>query len=207
MTRSRIDCALKAQGLAKKLVLTGLCFFTLGCQADSLMVGDRLDVRPPASWRVARLNLRPVPGEPIAAWSGPQGSTLIVYRALPIPGGTPESIATTLVHSLTNLPGIEIQSRRVQIVDGRAVARVEIIGPGTGDALAPSSTGKPTPPPGKSLIPTRELILGLPGREETLYFSWGIPESGREQLLPEIEATIASLRLPPDDESTSKYRE
>jgi hypothetical protein len=136
-----------------------------------------------------------VPGKPIAAWRGPKEASLVAYRTLPIPGGTAESIAGELENRLTNLPGLEVKVRKVVKVDGRSAAWVEIVAPGSGKAIAPSSVGKPMPPAGEALIPTRELIVGFVGTVETIYLRWTFPESLKERLLPDIEETLKRVRL------------
>ena len=50
----------------------------------------------------------PVPGDPLAAWSAERAS-LVVYRGLPIHGGTAEGIAEALANRLTNLPGMRVE--------------------------------------------------------------------------------------------------
>ena len=197
MLRIRFDCAMAIHRIGLGLIVVVAGIAALGCSSDDSLAGMGLEVKPPATWHPIDPKTRTVPGKALAAWSGPQNSTLVVYTTLPIPGGTPESLARSLANRLTNLAGIEIKVERVDKVDNRQAARVELVGPGTGDALAPSSIDRPMPPPGKTLIPTRELILGLNGPDETLFLAWNLPESARDQILPEIEETVSKLRLPP----------
>ena len=179
----------------------GLFLSSAGCGSGDPLESAGIGLRPPTGWKPTDPRTWYVPGKAIAAWTGPKGASLIAYRALPIPGSTADSIATSIANRLINLPGLEIKRKTVETVDGREVARVEIVGPGTGETIAPSSIGKAMPPAGKSLVSTREIILGMAGREDTLYLSWGFPESARDLVLPEVETMIKALELPPADAS------
>ena len=55
-------------------------------------------------------------------------------------------------------------------------ARVEVIAPGTGDAVAPSGLGEPIEPSGKTLMPTRQVTLAFARPTETIYMTWHMPE-------------------------------
>jgi hypothetical protein len=136
-----------------------------------------------------------VPGKPLAAWSGPEGSSLVVYRTLPWPGGTAEMIAESLATRLTNLPELKVAEKRLEKVAGLSAARVESVGAGNGDAFAPSGVGTPIATQGKPLISTRQVTLGIPRSDGTLFLSWHMPESVHEKLTPGIDATLASLHL------------
>jgi hypothetical protein len=136
-----------------------------------------------------------VPGEPLAAWAGPDGSSLSIYRALPDPDGSAEALVTGLANRLDNLPGVQIRERTTEAVAGTTAARVELVGPGTGDALAASGTGTPVAPDDTELVPTRQVTLGFIRPSGTLYLSWHLPESSYERIAPEIRATVKSLRL------------
>jgi len=140
---------------------------------------------------------------PLAAWSGPEGSSLVIYRGLPIPGGTAATIALALSTRLENLPGVQVVERRIEQLGGVAAARVEIVAPGSGDALAPSGAGTPVAPEGTSLVPTREITLGFVRPGDTVYLTWHHPESSRDRIGPEISATIDSLRLASSWKATS----
>ena len=134
----------------------------------------------------------------LAAWTGPEGSSLVVYRSLPVPGGTPETIAEALVNRMENLPGVEIRERRTESVGGIVAARVELVAPGTGDALAPSGAGSFVVPEGKTLVPTRQVTLGFLTEDRTIYLRWHLPDSLHDRIAPDIRATIESLRLAAD---------
>src|SRR5206468_136750 len=124
---------------------------------------------PPASWRRVDPSARMVPGLAMAAWTGPDGSSLVVYRTLPIPGGSAATIAEGLANRLENLPGLHIRVRRTETVAGTTAARVEVVGPGSGDAMAPSGAGTPIAPAGKPLTPTHQVTLGFVRPGDTLY--------------------------------------
>ena len=92
-----------------------------------------------------------------------------------------------------------------ETVAGLQAARVVVVGPGTGDALAPSGVGTPVAPPGKALIPTRRVILAIPRRADTLTLLWHYPESSREAIGPQVDDTIRSLKVSDAAASTSSY--
>jgi hypothetical protein len=145
-----------------------------------------------------------VPGRALAAWSGPEGSSLVVYRTLPIPGGgTPEMITEALANRLMNLPELKLLSRRVESLTGATAGRVEVVAPGFGDSLAPSGIGSPIAIDGKELIPTRQITLGIPRASGPLYVTCHVPESAFAQVAPEIETAFRSLKLSPDTGSSS----
>jgi len=100
-----------------------------------------------------------------------------------------------LSNRLENLPGLTLRVRRAASVADTTAAWVEVVAPGTGDALAASGAGTPVVPAGKLLIPTRQVTLGFLRPEATLYIAWHVPEASYGQIEPEIEATIASLRF------------
>ena len=100
------------------------------------------------SWHAQNSAKWMVPGTALAAWSGPDGSSFVVYRTLWVPGGSAEMLAEALGNRLENLPGLKLLVKRTETLAGVAAARVEVVAPGTGDSLAatglgelPSSTG------------------------------------------------------------------
>jgi hypothetical protein len=119
----------------------------------------------------------------------------VVSRALPIPGGTAEGVAVALANRLANLPGLRVEVETTEAHDGHRFARVEVVAPGTGDALAPSGAGTPVAPEGRSLIPTRRIILGLVRPADTLYLTWHAPESERTRLAEQVDLTLRRLRV------------
>jgi hypothetical protein len=169
---------------------------TLGCGPAGSEGFPGFELAPPATWRRVEPSAWMVPGVPLAAWSGPEGSSLVVYRTLPLPGGSAATIAEGLANRLENLPGLQVRERRTETVAGRSAARVEVVAPGTGDVLASSGVGTPVAPAGKSLTPTHQVTLGFVEPDRTLYFTWHIPESSYDRTAPEIQATLDSLRFP-----------
>lgn len=179
----------------------------LGCEPGSPIAQAGLELELPASWKPIDPKSRMVPGTALAAWSGPQGSTLVLFSTLPIPGGSAESITTSLADRLTNITEMEVKSRKVVDIGNHKAARVEVVAPGTGDTIAPTSVGKPMSPEGKPLIPTREVMVAIAGANQTVRLSWTLPESSRDQILPDIEATLSKLRFLPGFEvgATQSY--
>jgi hypothetical protein len=144
-----------------------------------------------------------VPGVPLAAWSGPDGSSLVLYRSLPVPGGSATMVAESLANRLENLPELRLLVKRTEDLAGTAAARVEVVAPGTGDALAASGLGTPIAPAGKTLAPTRRVVLGFARPGQTLYLAWHMPESSYDRIAPEIQATLETLRFTSSGELSS----
>jgi hypothetical protein len=158
---------------------------------------------PPASWRSTSPSSHQVPGVPLAAWIGPEGSSFVVYRTLPAPGGSAKMIADALANRLVNLPSLELVVNRTENIAKMSAARIEVVAPGTGDALAPSGIGRPIAPDGKILIPTREVTIGFPRPDATLFLTWDVPESAYGRIAGEIEATLESIRFSSSGTPTS----
>jgi hypothetical protein len=160
----------------------------------------------PRSWEPADPLSWKVPGTPLAAWSGPEGSSLVIYQTLPDAGATAGSIAEALANRLLNLPELVLRSRRIETLAGRSAARLEVIAPGSGAAFAPSGAGAPVATEGKPLVPTHQVTVGFPRSRGTLFLSWHTPEQAQDRIAPEIEAMLQSLKLTADDGlSTSHY--
>ncbi len=178
-----------------------------GCQPSSPLkqAGIGLDLSSP--WQPAEPLRWMVPGKALAAWQGPEGSSLVVYRTLPVPGGgSAAMIVESLANRLINLPELDVLVRRTEALAGATVARVEVVAPGFGDALAPSGIGKPIALEGKSLIPTHEVTIGIPRTAGPLYLTWHAPESAFARIAPEIEAALRGLKLSADTRpSTDSY--
>jgi len=189
VVRAPIKIALLVHSLA------GLLGLISGCQPAGPLGRAGVELTPPASWRPAKASAQMVPGVALAAWSGPDGSSLVLYRTLWVPAGTAEMLDEALGNRLENLPGLRLLVKRTEIAGGRVAARVEVVAPGTGGALAATGLGTPVEPPGETLFPTRQVTLGfaLPG--DTLYLTWHVPESSYEKIAPEIESTLESLRF------------
>ncbi len=168
-----------------------------GCQRGDRLESAGITLAPPGSWqRVDRLSYM-VPGEPLAAWAGPDGASLVVYRTLWMPAGTAEMLAEALGNRLENLPGAKLLVKRTETAGGLTAARVELVAPGSGSAVAASGLGAPVEQPGKTLIPTRAITLGFARNDDTIYITWNLPDSLFERVAPEIQASIDSLRLSP----------
>ena len=139
-----------------------------------------------------------VPGIALAAWNSPEGSSLVVYRTLPVPGGTPDSIAEALVNRMENLPGVEIREFRTESVGG-IVAAGRARRPG--DRRCPGSQrGRVVRGArrGKHYVPTRQVTLGFFTEDRTIYLRWHLPDSLHDRIAPDIRATIESLRIAAD---------
>jgi hypothetical protein len=143
-----------------------------GCRPAGPLARAGISVTPPASWRPAQPSASKIPGVSLAAWTGPDGSSLVLYRTLPAPGGSAKMIGEALANRLSNLPGLKLVVHRMETVAGTPIA-----------------------PAGKSLLPTREVTLGFHRPDATLFLTWNIPESSYGRLAPEIDATLESVRF------------
>ena len=177
------------------LSMTAALVLISGCQPAGPLARAGIDFTVPASWRPVKPTASRVPGVPLAAWAGPDGSSLVLYRTLPVPGGSPAMIAEALANRLENLPELRLVVNRTEKIGDTTAARVEVVAPGTGDALAPSGTGPPTAPAGKTLIPTRQVTLGFHRPDATLFLTWDSPESSYERIAAEIKATLETVRF------------
>jgi hypothetical protein len=166
-----------------------------GCQPAGSLERAGLALNVPDAWRPIETPTRQVPGVALAAWDGPEGSSLVIYRALPAPGYTPAMIAEALANRMENLPELRLVVNRTETVAGTTAARVEVVAPGTGDALAPSGIGTPKAPDGRTLIATRQVTMGFLKPSGTIYLLWNSPESSYGRIAPDIEATLESIRF------------
>lgn len=176
-----------------------------GCQPDAPLARAGVHLSPPASWRPVARTTWPVPGTPLAAWSGPNGSSLVVYRALPIPDGNAKGVAEALANRLSNLPGLELVVRRTEEWGKAEAGRVEAVAPGTGDSLAPSGTGVPAVRDGRELIPTRRVVLGFPRASAPIFLAWHAPESANAELQEQVQTILQGLRLDSPQARHSSY--
>ena len=150
----------------------------------------------PDSWQPVQPLHWAVPGVALAAWAGlmvlPWFST-VLFQFLE---GTAAQIADALANRLENLPGLRIVVKRTESVGGTPAARIEVVAPGTGDAIASSGTGTViAAPEGKSLVPTHQVTVGFVRPSETLYVVWHMPESSHDRITPDIDTMLRSFRF------------
>ena len=176
-----------------------------GCSSRSALARAGVDLEVPAQWSPVPKDSRIVPGTPLAAWSGPSGSSLVVYTSLPIPEGQASALADQLATRLENLPGLRIVAAKTERIAGIESARVEVVAPGTGDALAPSGTGAPVSPSGSELVPTRRVMIGFIRPGDTLTLVWHAPEVAYASIEPQVEAMLKSLTVELKPADTSAY--
>lgn len=196
----RIRCALWTY--ISNTALGALLAVIVGCQPAAPLDRAGIGLEPPTSWQPKNRTTWMVPGTPLAAWSGPDGSSLAVYRTLP--GASTEMLAEALANRLENLPGLKLLVKRTETVAGVPAARVEVIAPGTGDILAASGIGTPIETPGKALIPTRQVTLAFTQPSATIYLTWHMPERSYNRIEPDIRATLQSLRFDSRRESAPR---
>jgi hypothetical protein len=183
-------------GRDRGLVVALLLLASAGCGSSATL--DALGISglaPSGSWKPADPASFVVPGRAIAAWTGPEGSSLVVYRALPAPRTDAEGLVREMTTRMENLPDLRVIKAGVRTVAGVSAAWVEIVAPGTGDALAPSGLGKPIAPEGKRLVPTRRVAIGIAGRDQIVWFLWHSPESAASSLATEVDAAVAKLTI------------
>jgi len=183
--------------LARRGVIAVAGVFVLlaaGCEPPSMAGGFGPRLKLPDGWKAVDRETYRAPGRRLAAWSGPEGSSLIAYRTVPDPDGSAEQLLATVVNRLTNLPGFNLVERRVETVAGVPAARIEVVAPGTGAEIAPTGLGVPAE--GPNLVPTREVTIGFPRADGSLFLVWRMPESAHEKLGPAIDSALASLTLP-----------
>ena len=139
------------------VLATGLELLS-GCQPAGTLDRAGVAITPPDLGNPSSPCAWAVPGVALAAWAGPDGSSMVLYRILPAPRGTAAQIADALANRLENLPGLRIVVKRTESVAGTSAARIELVAPGTGDAIASSGTGTVIAPEGKSLVPTARSL-------------------------------------------------
>jgi hypothetical protein len=192
------------RNLLSTVKLAALLAVIQGCKPGTLLERAGIGVAPPASWHSVLPATWMVPGTPLAAWSGPDGSSFVIYRTLWVPAGSAEMLADALGNRLANLPGLKLLVKRSEAIAELQAARIEVIAPGTNDALAPSGLGQPIEPSGKTLTPTRQVTLAFIRPTETIYLTWHMPESSYERIEPDIRTTLLSLKF--DSSAESSYR-
>jgi hypothetical protein len=185
-----------------------LCLLA-GCQPPTPLSRAGVSLAPPASWRPAPTDRWPVPGTPLAAWAGPNGASLVVYRQIGPALAEPaepaaQGMLTGLATRLSNLPGLNETARRIERWGDEPACRLEVVAPGTGDALAPTGIGTPVAPRGQTLIPTHRVMIGIPG-PQTIFLVWHAPESAQAELLSEIETIRQGFRYRQVPVSTASY--
>jgi hypothetical protein len=174
-----------------------------GCQPSTANEARREQerVRVPDGWTAAGV-APSVPGVLLAAWSGPENATLVLYRTLGVPAPNPEALARELANRLTNLP--EARVLRAEAIDGPGgrLAFVEAVAPGDGGRLAPSGLGVARLDSG-SPIPTRQISVGRPGMARTLWLVAHYPDAAHERLGSVLEQTLRGWDPGPVDRMAS----
>ncbi len=189
MVRAPIKLALLSSALVNAVLACA------GCRPGGAPGDTGVVLHPPPSWRPVAPATWMVPGTPLRAWTGPEGSSLVVYRTLPVPGSNAAMLAEALGNRLLSLPETRLLVKETAAMSGTTAARVEAVAPGTGDALAPSGLGTPVAPDGKALVPTRQvtLVFGRPG--ETVCVCWHMPEKAHDQIAAQIDEALETLRF------------
>jgi hypothetical protein len=95
-----------------------------------------------------------------------------------------------------------VKTKRVESLRRTSAARVEVVAPGTGDALAPSGSGISVAPDDKALIPTRQVTAVFVRDEGTYYIVWHMPDASYAQIEPDIKTMLESIQFTSDSESS-----
>ncbi|GAC1472889.1 MAG: hypothetical protein NVSMB9_20680 [Isosphaeraceae bacterium] len=169
----------------------------IGCSTDDPLERAGVSLRLPPGWRRVSETAWPVPGTPLAAWSAPGGSSLVIYQTLPAPGMNSSQIAEGHANRLKNLPGLRIGARTTELIGGVEAIRLTVSAPGTGDALAPSGRGLATGTREKPLIPTRRILDILARPNAVLFLVWHNPEDSSGTFDPRIHEIMKSLKIAP----------
>lgn len=179
----------------------------IGCEPGEPLQQAGVKVAVGKFWQPMGANHWKVPGQALAAWSGPQDSSFVIYQTMPVPGvPSSEVLSAALVNRLTNLPSLQILDHKPLTVGGIPAARIELVAQGFGDAIAPSGAGVPVSVDGKSLRPTRQTTVVISRRSSPLYLTWHAPESSWPEIAPEIDAILGKISLGPDSAPrTSSY--
>jgi hypothetical protein len=166
-----------------------------GCGGTPLERAGVSGLRPSEGWTEVDPSRFAVPGRAIAAWSGPNGSSLVVAKLLAVPHASADTLTREMSARFENLPELRIVQASKKKIGGIESAYIEVVAPGTGDALAPTGLGKPIAPPGKELVDTRRISLGIPAASQTLWLIWHAPEASAGALTAEIEKAIKNLAI------------
>jgi hypothetical protein len=110
-----------------------------------------------------------------------------------------------MANRLANLPGLRVVRQGSERVGGAEVAWVEVAAPGVGDALAPSGRGVPVAPGGKTLRPTREVVVAFLRPADTVSLVWHAPEDAADALASQVRETLKTLEVRQDRPATQSY--
>jgi hypothetical protein len=165
-----------------------------GCATSAPEFGGMLRTfQPGPEWTSVDPSAVVVPGDPLAAWTGPEECSLAIFRALPIPRPDAGALLADWANRLTGFPETRVLSQEVIRVRNRPAFRLEAVALGTGSKWAATSLGVSPSDPEKRLIPTRRVLVGIPEREGTYYVQWTYPERGQDRVKPAIEQHLRSL--------------
>ena len=193
-------------GAARARVAAVLTLFLgAGCAVRPPLESAEVTLQPPSGWTPAAPDRYLVPGELLAAWSGPSDSSLVVFRTLANPNGTAETLREEIVNRWSNLPEWTIASSGVETIGAVPAVRIEVVAPGLGDALIPTGQGRPIAPEGREAIPTRRMVLAFVRPADTIQVYWHCPESAWPQRKSQWDDCVSTLRVGMPANSTSSY--
>jgi len=193
----------RKERLAVRCALVALALSATGCGGPSPGATSSVQVDPGPGWTRISTTTPLVPGRCLAAWTGPDGSTLTLVRTLPIPRGTAEGLAAELSSRFENLPGMTREFAGVAKVGSVDAAKVVVVAPGTGGAIAASGLGTPIAPPGVTLIPTRRINLGFVRPDGAEWLIVHHPQPASPALTASIDAIVQGVTV--RDASPASY--
>ena len=191
-----LNCARSSHAIR----MISLCVLSLlsGCGGGSPLGRAGIDsLSVPTGWTPTRPDYWEVPGVPISAWKGPNGSSFVVYRELSTRGDEPASLARRIANRYENLPGLTLLASNEIVFSGMRAAKVEAVAAGTGAAFLPTGTGVPVSYDGLPHVPTRRILIAVPRGWETLAFLWHVPEAEAAEFLSRIGEFRIDMRPKP----------
>jgi hypothetical protein len=192
-------------GAVFRILALSLALLAPGCGARSPQERAGLEFLPPAGWHPIRASEVLVPGKVLGAWSGPEGAVLVLYQTLPSPGADVDKLRVELVNRLASLPEARVvHEGRLNLGEVPAL-RVDIVAPGTGQALAPSGLGSPAAPEGVKLVPTRRVTLAIPRGSDTVWLTCHFPDSARDRFRVLGEEILKMLRVEARPVASTSY--
>lgn len=184
--------------LCPVLAISGVLVFIAGCGVETPLQRAGVAVQVPQGWEPVAPETWPVPGTALAAWRGPNRSSLVIYTTLPIPKPNALALGREMTDRLLNLTGVEVEEQGSVTLYGNLAARVQARGPGLGDCFVATSAGKASVPDGKTLETTQRVIVAIPRQQSTINLVWHSPAADAETLMSTIETMMIGLSLKPE---------
>lgn len=157
-----------AQGDVKSII-DGWCGFSLGVSQP---------------WQQAPLRNYTVPGAIRCAWSGPNGSSIVVFVQEPGVPVSPRAILDSSVKAQKESLGATVSAEEVRDIAGKQAMWMVVTGKGTGGAID-----------GKGATQTTQHWVAVPRQRDVLVFLLTCPAPEYARLQKSFESAVASLKL------------